>query len=140
MSSAWINRARWNSILCGAVIFFWSGLEDNDLTLVSILALWLTISLTILWGIGQFCHTPPHRQYLPMLAMMVGAGMGILMSINMAGLMLFKNLRHSHFFPDYPFEMMRDIIARAPFWALAGMFILLGLYLLTTIFIQKRNL
>jgi hypothetical protein len=133
MPPVWINRARWNGILCGAVIFFWSGLEDNDLTWVSILALWLTISLTSLWMIQQRHHAPLQQKYLPVLVMLVGAGMGIFNSINMAGLMLFKNLRHSHFFPDYPFEMMRDIIARAPFWALAGMFIVLGLYLLATL-------
>jgi hypothetical protein len=138
MSPVWINRARWNSILCGAVIFFWSGLEDNDLTAVSLLALWLTLSLTALWIIQQFRNTPPHPKYLPILAMLVGAGMGILNSINMAGLMLFKNLRHSHFFPDYPFEMMRDIITRAPFWALAGMFIVLGFYLLARLFIPEK--
>lgn len=139
MSPIWINRVRWNSILCGMVIFFWSGLEDNDLSSVSILALWLTISLTSLWVIQQFRHTPSHQKYLPILVMIIGAGMGILMGINMAGLMLFKNLRHSHFFPDYPFEMMRDIIARTPFWALAGMFIMLGIYLLATLFIQKSD-
>ncbi|MDX2075714.1 MAG: hypothetical protein SFZ02_04745 [bacterium] len=139
MPPIWLNRARWNSIFCGAVIFFWSALEDNDLTIVTLLALWLTISLVALWGINQFKNTHPPRSHIPLLVIIIGAGMGILTSINMAGLMLFKNLRHSHFFPDYPFEMMRDILARAPFWAVAGMFITSGIYLLYRIFTQKRD-
>jgi hypothetical protein len=139
MPPIWLNRARWNSILCGAVIFFWSALEDNDLTIVTLLALWLTISIVAIWGTNQFKNTHPPRSYIPLLVMIIGAGMGILTSINMAGLMLFKNLRHSHFFPDYPFEMMRDILARAPFWAVAGMFITMGIYLLYHIFTMKRG-
>ncbi len=139
MPPLWRNRARWNMLLCGAGMFFWSGLEDNDLTLVTLLALWLTMSLVVLWGINQFKNALPPPSHLPLLAVIMGAGMGILMSINMAGLMLFKNLRHSHFFPDYPFEMLRDILARAPFWAVAGMLIAVGIFLLARLFTQKSD-
>lgn len=130
----WINRARWNSILCGAVIFFWSGLEDNDLTAVTVLGIWLSISLITLWIISHNALPTSNRATW---ALIMGAGVGILTSLCVAGLMLFKNLRHSHVFPDYPFEMMRDILTRAPFWAIGGMCITFGIFLLARLFIKQ---
>lgn len=122
----WINRARWNSILCGAVIFFWSGLEDNDLTAVTMLGVWSSITLISLW-ITSHKALPTSNKATWVL--ILGAGMGILTSLCVAGLMLFKNLRHSHIFPDYPFEMILGILARAPFWAMGGMGISIGIFL-----------
>lgn len=130
----WINRARWNSIICGAVIFFWSGLEDNDLTAVTVLGVWLSISLISLWIISHNALPTSNRATW---ALIFGAGLGILTSLSMAGLMLFKNLRHSHVFPDYPFEMMRDILTRAPFWAVGGMGITFGMFLLIHLFTKQ---
>lgn len=122
----WINRVRWNSILCGAVIFFWSGLEDNDLTAVTVLGVWSSITLISLWIIS---HKGLPTSNKAMWALISGAGAGIMTSLCMAGLMLFKNVRHSHLFPDYPVEMILGILARAPFWAVGGMGISIGVFL-----------
>lgn len=130
----WINRARWNSILCGAVIFFWSGLEDNDQIAVTILGIWLSISLISLWIINHKALPTSNRATW---ALILGAGMGILTSLCVAGLMLFKNLRHSHVFPDYPFEMILNILTRAPFWAVGGMCIIFGIFLLIRSFMKQ---
>jgi hypothetical protein len=52
--------------------------------------------------------------------------------------MLVKNGLHSHLFPDYPFGLIVDLLARAPLWALAGMFAGIGL-LLAKWAVQRRD-
>lgn len=125
--------------MCGASIFFWSAIEDNDLTAVLVLGIWLSATLISLWWGNQNEKIELAHEYHPILALMLGAGMGILTSLCIAGLMLFKNLRHSHIFPDYPFEMMRDIVGRAPFWALGSGFMALGMYLLWQLFNRDHD-
>lgn len=138
MSPLWRNRARWNGILCGVVIFIWSGIEDNDLTAVLVLGLWTSATTLWLWEVNQ-----PKMRHLadvpaPIVALILGATMGLSTSLITALLMLFKNLRHNHIFPDYPFAMVRDVLGLAPFWALAGAIMALGLYFL--LLTLKRDL
>ena len=67
---------------------------------------------------------------IAIMATMLGAIIGIGSSLITALLMLLKNARHSHFFPDFPPGQIGAIIERAPVWALAGGLIGLGLGLL----------
>jgi hypothetical protein len=62
-------------------------------------------------------------------AALTGAAAGLGAALAAALLMLVKTGLHSHVFPDYPFGLMVDILARAPLWALAGVLAAVGLLL-----------
>ena len=59
--------------------------------------------------------------------MLSGALIGALTALATALLMLFKNLRHGHLFPDYPLDMLLDTLERLPYWSLAGALAGLGI-------------
>ena len=103
-------------ILVGVAILLWSSLEDRDAVLVSMLGALsaAAISLTLLDRARLRCGSATTR------ALMAGALVGALSSVTTAALMLFKNLRHAHVFPDYPPAMMLAALERLPWWALAG--------------------
>ncbi|MYD11530.1 MAG: hypothetical protein F4X02_15985 [Chloroflexi bacterium] len=113
-------------LLTGLAILFWSGLEDNDASAVTLLGALSSVSLT-LWLLSRvavgFALTPHH-------AALTGALTGALAALCTAALMLFKNLRHAHIFPDYPAGMLLAALERLPFWAIAGALAGLGIGLL----------
>ena len=53
-------------------------------------------------------------------AVVAGAAFGALASLSTFALMLFKDLRHAHAFPDFPPHMLLGMLERLPVWALAG--------------------
>lgn len=114
---------------CGAILLLWTSLEDNNILPVSLLGGGLALILLILWLTRRFGgHTFPARTAL-LGAALAGAALGIGSSLATALLMLIKNGLHSHLFPDYPFGIIVDLLARAPLWALAGIFAGIGLLL-----------
>lgn len=114
------RKARWIAILYGLLIFFWLSSEDNRIWPVTLLgagAAVLIVAWMILsrWG-GQ---TIPAR-YVPVSLALFGLLTGLGASLITALLMLFKNARHGHIFPDYPPGLMGAILERGPLWALGG--------------------
>ena len=103
-------------LLTGLAILLWSGLEDMDASAVTLLGALSSITLT-LWLLSRIADGLAVTALQIALA---GALAGALASLCTAALMLFKNLRHAHVFPDYPAEMLLAALARLPVWALAG--------------------
>ena len=103
-------------LLTGLAILLWSGLEDSDSSAVTLLGALSAITLT-LWLLSRIRAGPAFNPFSIALA---GALAGALASLCTAALMLFKNLRHAHIFPDYPAEMLLAVLERLPVWAIAG--------------------
>ncbi|MCY4145509.1 MAG: hypothetical protein OXE95_06020 [Chloroflexi bacterium] len=104
--------ARHLLLACGIAILLWSGVEDHDALAVSLLGALLALAATAL------CRP----RALDRLTSAVAAGgvFGALASLATFTLMLFKDLRHAHAFPDYPPHMLLGMLERLPVWALAG--------------------
>lgn len=113
-------------LLTGLAILLWSGLEDSGSSAVIMLGALSSISLT-LWLLSRMAAGPALNPFHIALA---GALAGALASLCTAALMLFKNLRHAHIFPDYPAEMLLAVLERLPSWAIAGGLAGLGIGLL----------
>ncbi len=113
-------------LLTGLAILFWSGLEDSDTSAVTLLGALSSISLT-LWLLSRLAARPALK---PLPVALAGALAGALASLCTAALMLFKNLRHAHIFPDYPAEMLLAVLERLPYWAITGALVGLGVGLL----------
>lgn len=107
-------------LITGIAVLLWSGLEDNDAVVVTSLGTLLATAgasrfLASRWFSARFGQRCLWQQLA-----LAGALVGTLASVTTPLLMLFKDLRHAHVFPDYPPEMMLATLARMPFWALAG--------------------
>lgn len=61
---------------------------------------------------------------------MQGGITGILTALLSSLLMLFKNVRHAHQSPDFPFEQIKDVLIRTPIWMVIGMLMGLSIGLL----------
>ena len=113
-------------LLTGLAILLWSGLEDSDAAAVTALGGLSAISLTLL----LMARLSAGRRVKSGHTALAGALAGALASLCAAALMLFKNLRHAHIFPDYPAEMLLAVLERLPIWTIAGSLAGLGIGLL----------
>lgn len=114
-----------------SALFFWLGKEDSDS--VAVTALGWALAGSLLWRVfmqgGRFDW--PARGLPGLFARtLCGLCFGALTSLFTAALMLLKDLRHGHVFPDYPPEMIIMALERLPAWSLAGGLIGLALGLL----------
>ncbi len=113
-------------ILDGIGILVWSGFEDKEATgaaafgLITAIALAMTMLGPRLAGMKQQILT----------ATLMGLLIGASASVISAALMLFKDLRHAHPFPDFPPAMLLGMLERLPPWTVAGALAGLGLGLL----------
>ncbi len=107
-------------LISGIAILLWSGLEDNDARLVTLLGALLAAALCPMIINTRWLPLRRPSQSSPKAAAMLGALIGLLTSITTPMLMLFKDLRHAHAFPDYPAGMMLATLERMPHWTLAG--------------------
>ncbi len=114
------NRSRHLLVVTGIAVLLWSGLEDNDALAVSALGSLLATAASMTLLDSQPFRAICRRLSLPKRMALSGASIGALASVTTALLMLFKDLRHAHIFPDYPPEMMLATLERMPIWALAG--------------------
>ena len=114
------KSARHLLLVSGIAVLLWSGMEDSDALLVTLLgallatAAWMTLLTSP--RLGQILA----RGGRPRQAVLAGALIGALASVSTPLLMLFKDLRHAHVYPDYPVGMMLATLERMPAWALAG--------------------
>ena len=107
-------------VISGIAVLLWSGLEDSDAILVAILGTLLATSATMTLFNSRIFRARLPGADLPKRAALAGALIGTLASVTTPLLMLFKDLRHAHAFPDYPPGMMLATLERMPLWALAG--------------------
>ena len=108
------------TIVTGIAVLIWSGFEDNDAALVTILGALSATSVTMTICDQRFLRDRLSGCDVPIRAAFTGALIGALAGLATPLLMLFKDLRHAHIFPDYPPGMMLDTLVRLPIWALAG--------------------
>lgn len=123
------NPLRLAAFGCGALVFVWTSLEDNSVLPAALLGSGFAVIVVALWVMARLGgKTFPARSAL-LLAAAAGAATGLAAALIVALLMLLKNGLHAHLFPDYPFGLIVDILARAPLWTLAGIFAGVGLLL-----------
>ena len=114
-------------VMLGIVILLWSGMEDKDLIAVIALGLLLSVLTVMLGLMSRFGGRTLGTASLLKLAALVGSAVGAFSSVMTVLLMLFKNLRHGHVYPDYPPRLMIGILERLSIWMLAGGLAGLGL-------------
>lgn len=114
------TRARRLFVICGIAVLLWSGMEDNDARMVTLLGMLLAAAISMMLVNSQRFPERLKRLSLAKRAAMSGALIGMLASVTTPVLMLFKDVRHAHVFPDYPAGMMLATLERMPAWALAG--------------------
>ncbi len=122
-------------LLTGLAILLWSGFEDSDTSAVTLLGALLALALT-LWLLTRLAAGSALK---PVHFALSGALAGALVSLCTAALMLFKNLRHAHVFPDYPAEMLLAVLQRLPPWTIAGGLAGLGIGLLLASRLNEAN-
>ncbi|MFN8450475.1 MAG: hypothetical protein U0521_18290 [Anaerolineae bacterium] len=119
---AYSGRLRLIALAYGALLLFWSSLEDNSVLPVALLGGGLALLALSLWLTRRYGGRIFAARTALLGAALAGAAFGLAASLAVAVLMLIKDGLHSHLFPDYPFGMIVDILTRAPLWALAGSF------------------
>ena len=122
-------------IAIGLGILIWSGFEDRDASGAAMLG---AISAAALTMFLLRARSHAKGASLPG-ALLIGALIGALASLLTAALMLFKNLRHAHVYPDFPPEMLLGILERLPHWTLAGALLGLGVALLSAQIHDRRR-
>ncbi len=133
------NIARHLAVIAGVAILLWSGMEDNDAVMVSLLgALSAAAAILTLGGAARF-PARWRRGSLTKRAVVAGTLTGALASLTTPALMLFKNLRHAHVFPDYPPAMLLAMLERLPWWALAGALAGFGIGVLLSLARETRS-
>jgi hypothetical protein len=133
-------RTRFLLLGYGLVLFIWMSLEDNGTLTVSLLGAGLATALILyqtLEGIGGKALS---MRFFFGLCIGLGALIGATSSLATILLMFFKTAWHGHGFPDYPLELMRDMLFRLPAWALAGGLLGLGLSFVYLAVRQKEEI
>lgn len=120
---------RWNAIFCAVAIFIWSGPEEDRPIFAALLATWLALSITAWWVTGHFGDRIWRGWRLWAGFAAAGAFTGALANLCAILLMIFKDARHAHPFPDYPPALLGAMLTRFPAWAAAGTFAGLGVAL-----------
>ncbi len=133
------RKTRWIVILYGVGVFFWLGLEDNNLVGAILMGLISAGLAVFLWIQERLAQRIFPARYLPLLSLIMGGLIGAGTSLFSAGLMLFKNARHAHLFPDYPAGLMGAILSRAPIWTVGGALVGIGIGFLWLAFARREN-
>ncbi len=107
----------------GGTLLFWLSLEDQDMLGVTLLGTMSAMLLVSHVLMQQYGGQSLPLYWFPPLGALVGAGA----ALNTTLLMFFKTAWHAHPFPDFPPQMMLDMLARMPFWGFAGMLVGLGI-------------
>jgi hypothetical protein len=134
----WHRRLRWVVIAYGAAVFLWSAPEDNHIWPVVTLGTLGAALAVYAWAAGRLGGRTLLTREAVLLLAMLGAAVGLGASLVTAALMLFKNIRHSHLFPDYPLGQIGAILERAPIWSLAGALCGVGAALVWMAFADSR--
>lgn len=126
----WSNRWRWLVIVYGLLVFIWLGLEDSNVERASFLGIGSSFLITSYIFINRFGG---HRfSTITLLLSFIGIGalIGSGAALATVCLMFFKNVYHAHIYPDFPTELLADILMRSPLWAFIGALIALGSFMI----------
>ncbi len=127
----------WQNVLifAGVGILLWSGLEDRDAAGATAFGVLSSVALTM----GFLWSRLAGRANNILLAAFAGLMAGALSSVATAALMLFKDLRHAHPFPDFPPEMILGVLERLPYWAVAGALAGIGIGILRDLLAHRHR-
>lgn len=127
----------WRNVLivAGVGILLWSGMEDIDAAGAAAFGMLSSVALTMVLLRTKLAG----RANTIMQAALAGSLAGALSSVTTAALMLFKDLRHAHPFPDFPPEMIAGVLERLPYWAAAGALAGIGIGLLRDLFAHRHR-
>lgn len=114
------RRARWAAILTGLSVFLWLGPEDNHVWSAALMGALVSFVVLAHWVMGRFGGQTLQPRQIILWAGVFGSLAGLGASVLTALLMVLKDVRHAHIFPDYPPGLLLAMLSRAPFWALAG--------------------
>jgi multisubunit Na+/H+ antiporter MnhE subunit len=120
-------RARFLLLGYGLVLFVWMSLEDNGTLTVSLLGTGLATALILYQAFERIGGKELSMRFFVGLFVGLGTLIGMVSPLATILLMFFKTAWHGHGFPDYPLELMHDMLFRLPAWALAGGLLGLGL-------------
>lgn len=107
---------RWLVIGYGLLVFFWLGPEDDHIWPVTLIGLAGGLLGVTAWLNGRALSL----RWLPLTGVLLGALAGGGTSVLTVLLMLFKNARHAHLYPDFSAPLMGEVLVRAPVWGMAG--------------------
>ncbi|MBK9123341.1 MAG: hypothetical protein IPM16_09520 [Chloroflexi bacterium] len=110
---------RWNGVLCAVMIFLWSGPEDTRIGSAVALGVWAAVSLGTYWA-SRYSRTTFVGWKAAVCWAAFGSAVGAGAALCTVLVMLFKDVRHAHPFPDFPPGLLAAMIARIPAWAAAG--------------------
>ncbi len=122
--SLWL---RWNAILCAVAIFIWSTPEEDRPIFAAGLGIWLALSLFANWASGRYAGRVLHGARIFAALGAAGAALGAAANLLAVLLMVFKDVRHAHPFPDFPPALLGALLERLPAWAAAGLLFGLGI-------------
>lgn len=114
-------------IVAGITLLIWSGLEDNQVGGVVVLGWILAVFVIVLFIQSRFGGKSISTTVLLRISPLLGATIGASASLITVMLMIFKDIRHGHVFPDYPPQLMLAILERLPIWAISGGLIAFGI-------------
>lgn len=130
---------RWNAIACAVAIFIWSTPEEDRLIYPALLGTWLAVSLLWNWVSNRYAGRTLHGTRLLVAAAWFGAVTGAVSSLCAVLLMLFKDARHAHLYPDYPPALLGAMLARLPAWSLAGALAAVGVAMLLSALRRRHS-
>jgi hypothetical protein len=117
---------RWNAIVCAVAILIWSTPEEDRPIFSAVLGAWLAASLAVGWLTGRYAGVVLRESRAMAAFVGLGAYLGAASNLCAVLLMIFKDARHGHMYPDYPPAMLGAMLARLPSWAFAGALVGLG--------------
>lgn len=110
---------RWNAVLCAVLVLLWSGPEDTRIGGAAALGVWTAVSIGTYWA-SRRGGVIVRGWRAAALWIVFGAAVGAGAALCTVLVMLFKDVRHAHPFPDFPPGILAAMIARVPPWAAAG--------------------
>ncbi len=113
----------------GGVVLFWLSLEDHSAVGAALIGTSMALLLGSYTLLRQYGGQSVARHWLLLVGSLVGGILGAASALGTALLMFFKTAWHAHPYPDYPPQMMLDMLGRMPAWSIAGAFAGLGLVL-----------
>lgn len=123
------RQARWlriAALIWGVAVFLWLAPEDDSAFPAVLLGFGFAALLITSLILRMATEGWLRSWRIVLAAAFFGALLGAGTSLSAVLLMLLKNARHAHLYPDYPPDVLLAALARFPDWSLAGALLGLG--------------
>lgn len=119
------NKVRWLIIIYAIFVFIWSGRENTNIHITTLISFGITALMITVWTVNRLGGKRISVRTGATTSILIGAIIGFGTSVTTSIMMMFINIRHGHTRPDYPLELVGAMLQRGPLWMVAG--ILAGL-------------